>query len=58
LEDSTLCTSAISRSALIQLNADQSVGLVEALLAPPRPPAPAMLESIRAYRGSVNRDLD
>jgi uncharacterized protein (DUF1778 family) len=48
----------VRQSDLIQLNADQSVGFVEALLAPPRPPAPAMLESIRAYRGAVNSDLD
>ena len=47
----------IKQSALIQLNADQSAQFVEALLAPPRPPAPAMADSIRAYRKSVKSDL-
>jgi uncharacterized protein (DUF1778 family) len=47
----------ISQSNLIQLNTDQSVSFVEALLAPPRKPTPAMTDSIRAYRESVKSDL-
>ena len=41
----------------IQLDADQSTRFVEALLAPPRKPTPAMTDSIRAYRESVKSDL-
>jgi uncharacterized protein (DUF1778 family) len=48
----------INQSNLIQLSADQSVRFVEALLAPPRPPTPAMTDSIRAYRELVKSDLD
>ena len=48
----------IDQSNQIQLNADQSARFVEALLAPPRPPTPAMADSIRAYRKSVKSDLD
>ena len=47
----------INQSSLIQLNADDSVRFVEALLAPPRHPTPAMTDSIRAYRESVESDL-
>jgi uncharacterized protein (DUF1778 family) len=47
----------INQSNLIQLNADESVRFVEALLATPRQPTPAMTDSIRAYRESVNSDL-
>jgi uncharacterized protein (DUF1778 family) len=47
----------ISQSNQIQLNADQSVRFVEALLAPPRQPTPAVTESMRAYRESVKSDL-
>jgi uncharacterized protein (DUF1778 family) len=48
----------IKRSNVIELNEDQSARFVEALLAPPRPPTPAMVDSIRAYRESVKSDLD
>jgi len=48
----------IHQSNLIQLEADDSVRFVEALLAPPRQPTPAMRDSIRAYRESVKSDLD
>jgi uncharacterized protein (DUF1778 family) len=48
----------INQSNAIQLNVDQSARFVEALLAPPRPATPAMVESIRAYRESVKSDLD
>lgn len=48
----------INQSNLIQLNADQSARFVEALLAPPRSPTPAMVDSIRAYRETVKSDLD
>jgi uncharacterized protein (DUF1778 family) len=48
----------IARRNVIPLNADESRRLVEALLAPPRPPTPRMLESIRLYRKSVKSDLD
>jgi uncharacterized protein (DUF1778 family) len=47
----------ISQNNLIQLNADQSVSFVEAMLAPPRQPTPAMTDSVRAYRESVKSDL-
>lgn len=47
----------ISQSNMIQLNADESVRFVEALLAPPRQPTPTMTDSIRAYRKSVKSDL-
>jgi len=47
----------ISQNSLIQLNADDSVRFVEALLAPPRQPTLAMTESIRAYQVSVKSDL-
>ena len=42
----------------IMLNAAQSRRFVEALLAPPRPPSPALLEAARAYRATVKSDLD
>jgi len=48
----------ITQSNLIQLNADDSVRFVEALLAPPRHPTSAMKASIRAYRKAVKSDLD
>ena len=48
----------VTRSQQIQLDAAQSKRFVEALLAPPRAPTPAMRESIRAYRKSVKSDLD
>ena len=48
----------VAKNHQIQLNAVQSSRFVEALLAPPRPPTPAMRESIRAYRRSVKSDLD
>lgn len=48
----------VSQRNLIQLNVEQSVRFVETLLAPPRPPTPAMLDSIRAYRESVKSNLD
>ena len=48
----------VNQNNLIQLDAAQSRQFVEALLAPPRPPTPAMRESIRAYRRSVKSDFD
>lgn len=48
----------VNQSNLIQLNADQATRFVEALLASPRPPTPAMVDSVRAYRKSVKSDLD
>ena len=59
----TLHTREVARQVVvqshqIQLNAAQSRRFVEALLAPPRPPTPAMREAIRAYRKSVKSDLD
>ena len=48
----------IAQNQQIQLDAAQSRHFVEALLAPPRPPAPSMQASIRAYRKSVKSDLD
>ena len=48
----------ISQRNLIQLNTEQSARFVRVLLAPPRPPTPAMTESIRAYRKTVKSDLD
>lgn len=42
----------------ITLNAAQSRRFVEALLAPPRPPSPALLGAARAYRAAVKSDLD
>jgi uncharacterized protein (DUF1778 family) len=48
----------IARRNVIRLNAEDSRRFVEALLAPPRPPGPRMLESIRLYRKSVKSDLD
>ncbi len=42
----------------IVLSAAQSRRFVEALLAPARPPSPALLEAARAYRGAVKSDLD
>jgi uncharacterized protein (DUF1778 family) len=47
----------ISQNNQIQLNTEQSVSFVEALLAPPRQPTPAMTDSIRAYREAVKSDL-
>ena len=47
----------VAKSHLIQLDAGQSSRFVEALLAPPRPPTPALRESIRAYRRLVKSDL-
>ena len=41
----------------IVLNAARSRRFVEALLAPPRPPSPALLEAARAYRATVKSDL-
>jgi uncharacterized protein (DUF1778 family) len=48
----------LARQAIIRLNAEDSRRFVEALLAPPRPPTPRMVESIRLYRKSVKSDLD
>jgi len=48
----------IAHNQQIQLDAAQSRHFVEALLASPRPPTPAMQSSIRAYRKSVKSDLD
>ncbi|MGO8764862.1 MAG: DUF1778 domain-containing protein [Limisphaerales bacterium] len=48
----------VNQNNLIQLDAAQSRRFVEALLAPPRPPTPALREAIRAYRKSVKSDLD
>jgi uncharacterized protein (DUF1778 family) len=42
----------------IVLNAEQSRRLVEALLAPPRPPTKRMIAAMRAYRATVKSDLD
>ena len=42
----------------IMLNAAQSRRFVEALLEPPRPPSPALLEATRAYRATVKGNLD
>ena len=42
----------------IVLNAAQSRRFVEALLAPPRPPSPALVAAARAYRATVKSDLD
>lgn len=48
----------LTRHEVIRLNEAESSRFVEALLAPPRPPTPAMLESMRAYRATVKSDLD
>jgi uncharacterized protein (DUF1778 family) len=48
----------VAKSHQIQLDAAQSRQFVETLLAPPRPPTPAMRQSIRAYRRSVKSDMD
>jgi uncharacterized protein (DUF1778 family) len=48
----------IARRQVIRLNAEDSRRFVETLLAPPRPPTPRMLESIRLYRKRVKSDLD
>ena len=42
----------------IVLNAAESRRFVEALLSPPRPPSPALLKAMRAYRATVKSDLD
>jgi uncharacterized protein (DUF1778 family) len=42
----------------IVLNAAQSRRLVEALLAPPRPPTKRMIAAMRAYKATVKSDLD
>jgi uncharacterized protein (DUF1778 family) len=42
----------------IVLNAEQSRRFVEALLAPARPPTKRMLEAMRAYKATVESDLD
>jgi uncharacterized protein (DUF1778 family) len=42
----------------IVLNLQQSRRLVEALLAPPRPPTPRMIAAMRAYKATVKSDLD
>jgi uncharacterized protein (DUF1778 family) len=42
----------------IVLNAEQSRRLVEALLAPPRPPTKRMIAALRTYRATVKSDLD
>jgi uncharacterized protein (DUF1778 family) len=42
----------------IVLSAEESRRFVEALLAPPRPPTKRMLAAMRAYKASVNSDLD
>lgn len=41
----------------IVLNAAQSRRFVESLLAPPRPPSPALLAAAQAYRTTVKSDL-
>jgi uncharacterized protein (DUF1778 family) len=42
----------------IVLDAKQSRRLVEALLAPPRPPTPRMIAAMRAYTATIKSDLD
>jgi uncharacterized protein (DUF1778 family) len=42
----------------IVLNLEQSRRLVEALLAPPRPPTKRMIAAMRAYKATVKSDLD
>lgn len=44
---------AIRQSDPIQLDADQSRRFVEALLAPPRPPTPALKRAMARYRRDV-----
>src|ERR1035437_6736529 len=53
-----VASQVVSQSNRIQLDADQSRRFVEALLAPPRPPTPALQEAMRAYRKMVKSDLD
>ena len=48
----------VARHEVIRLNAADSRRFVEALLAPPRPPTPALLEAMRAYRKMVKSNLD
>jgi len=48
----------IQQNNQIHLDAAQSRRFVEALLAPPRPPTPALLAAMRAYRKMVKSDLD
>ena len=48
----------IARRNVIRLNAADSRRFVEALLAPPQPPTPLMLDSVRLYRKRVKSDLD
>ena len=48
----------LEASERIVLNAAQSRRFVEALLGPPRPPSPALLEAAQAYRATVKSDLD
>ena len=48
----------IARRNVIRLNAQESRRFVATLLAPPQPPTPRMLESIRLYRKRVKSDLD
>ncbi len=50
--------STIKTRERIVLNAEESRRFVEALLAPPRPPTPAMLAAMRAYKATVKSDLD
>ena len=48
----------LEASERIVLNAAQSRRFVEELLAPPRPPSPALLEAAQAYRATVKSNLD
>jgi uncharacterized protein (DUF1778 family) len=49
---------ALETNERMVLSAGQSRRFVEALLAPPRPPTPAMVKAVRAYRARVKSDLD
>jgi uncharacterized protein (DUF1778 family) len=42
----------------VVLSAEESRRFVEALLSPSRPPTPRMVEAMRAYKSSVETDLD
>lgn len=43
---------------VIRLNAKESRRLVEALMAPPRPPTPAFKKALKAYRETVISDVN
>jgi len=54
----TAAAELLENHSVIRLNREDSRRLVEALLAPPKPPTAAMKKAMKAYRKSVISDVN